>query len=138
MIKNAHGEFADLQAYVKFLEATTEKQAADLAAKNNRSVSFKISQESGGISAYGLNNRMPVTLYSQQWPRLIEAATGKPLDPASPLGKLIADNGKLLASKDDGDVDTAGTVANLKRSMRRADKTGIVSHPDPKNAKPAA
>jgi hypothetical protein len=46
---------------------------AALAAKNTpREITFKIG-EKGGISAYGLG-RYPVTLYFEQWMRLLDAA----------------------------------------------------------------
>lgn len=46
---------------------------AQLAAKNApKAISFKVS-EKGGVSVYGLNSRFPVTLYGEQWARLIAA-----------------------------------------------------------------
>lgn len=43
------------------------------AAKANapRKLSFKVS-EKGGMSIYGLNGRWPVTLYKDQWIRLLD------------------------------------------------------------------
>lgn len=41
----------------------------EMSAKRN-TLSFKVG-EKGGISVYGLNARFPVTLFIQQWERLI-------------------------------------------------------------------
>jgi hypothetical protein len=49
--------------------AELEKQAA---AKKSRSMEFRVS-EKGGVSVYGLG-RFPVTLYYEQWRRLLDAA----------------------------------------------------------------
>jgi len=42
------------------------------AAKKTRSMEFRVS-EKGGVSVYGLG-RFPVTLYYEQWCRLLDAA----------------------------------------------------------------
>ena len=49
---------------------------AELEAKQQRtgSMSFKVSDK-GGVSVYGLG-RFPVTLYYEQWIRLLDAADG--------------------------------------------------------------
>lgn len=64
--------------------------AAQQAASNARRISYKVS-EKGAVSVYGLNARFPVTLYADQWDRLladVEALRG-----------FIADNRGRLASK---------------------------------------
>ena len=48
--------------------AELEKQ---VAAKKPGTLSFKVSEE-GGVSLYGLG-RFPVTLYYEQWTRLLDA-----------------------------------------------------------------
>jgi len=48
--------------------AELEKQAG---AKKSGTMSFKVS-EKGGVSVYGLG-RFPVTLYYEQWTRLLDA-----------------------------------------------------------------
>ena len=48
--------------------AELEKQAA---TKKTGAMSFKVS-EKGGVSVYGLG-RFPVTLYYEQWTRLLDA-----------------------------------------------------------------
>ena len=48
-----------------------EKQAG---AKRSGRMDFKVS-EKGGVSVYGLG-RFPVTLYYEQWIRLLDAAEG--------------------------------------------------------------
>jgi hypothetical protein len=122
--------FASLQDYVLHLEAEKTRLEAAIQERNNRTVSFKVAEESGAVSAYGLNNRMPVTLYSQQWPRLIEAATGKPLASDAPLAIFLAKADKYLAGKDDTDEQKKN-----KAILRKAELTGIVSHPSDKNKK---
>ncbi len=44
----------------------------EVAAKQDRALSFKVS-EKGGLSVYGLG-RFPVTLYGNQWRKLIAVA----------------------------------------------------------------
>ena len=51
--------------------AELEKQAA---AKKSGKLEFRVS-EKGGVSVYGLG-RFPVTLYYEQWTRLLDAAEG--------------------------------------------------------------
>ena len=45
---------------------------AALKSRNQRGVSLRVS-EKGGVSVYGLG-RFPVTLYKEQWLRLLEMA----------------------------------------------------------------
>jgi hypothetical protein len=55
------------------LKAELERLRAENAALKNRSsrgVSMKVS-EKGGLSVYGLG-RFPVTLYKEQWTRLLD------------------------------------------------------------------
>jgi len=62
----AEPTYEELKGRLFFLkkEADTEKRSGDLA--------FKIG-EKGGVSVYGLG-RFPVTLYYEQWNRLLGAA----------------------------------------------------------------
>jgi len=55
----------DLQAELDRLKAENER----LKAQRGRSVSLKVS-EKGGVSVYGLG-RFPVTLYKEQWTKLL-------------------------------------------------------------------
>ena len=55
----------DLKAEVERLRAENEK----LKNQRGRSVSLKVS-EKGGVSVYGLG-RFPVTLYKEQWTKLL-------------------------------------------------------------------
>jgi hypothetical protein len=57
-----------LQAEVERLRA----ENAALKARTTRGVSIKVS-EKGGVSVYGLG-RFPVTLYKEQWTKLLEMA----------------------------------------------------------------
>ncbi len=65
-------------------EVETKKRSGDLI--------FKVG-EKGGVSVYGLG-RFPVTLYYEQWNRLLAAA--------EELGKFIEENKSKLKLKDQG------------------------------------
>ena len=58
----------DLRAELQRLKAENEQ----LKSQRGRSVSLKVS-EKGGLSVYGLG-RFPVTLYKEQWTRLLAMA----------------------------------------------------------------
>ena len=58
----------DLKAELERLKAENER----LKSQRGRSVSLKVS-EKGGLSVYGLG-RFPVTLYKEQWTRLLAMA----------------------------------------------------------------
>lgn len=55
------GDVAAMSARIAQLEAELQKK--------NR-ISYKVSDK-GAVSVYGLNARFPVTLYLQQWERLL-------------------------------------------------------------------
>ena len=59
---------ATLQAEVERLKAENEA----LKARTSRGVSMKVS-EKGAVSVYGLG-RFPVTLYKEQWTKLLDMA----------------------------------------------------------------
>ena len=59
---------ADLQAELEKLKA----ENAALKARGGKGVSMKVS-EKGGVSVYGLG-RFPVTLYLEQWLKLLDLA----------------------------------------------------------------
>ena len=58
----------DVQAELERLRAENEA----LRARGARGVSLKVS-EKGGVSVYGLG-RFPVTLYKEQWTKLLDMA----------------------------------------------------------------
>jgi hypothetical protein len=58
----------DLKAELERLKAENEL----LKSRQTRGVSLKVS-EKGGVSVYGLG-RFPVTLYKEQWIRLLDVA----------------------------------------------------------------
>ena len=76
----------DVQAELERLRA----ENAALKARGSRGVSLKVS-EKGGVSVYGLG-RFPVTLYKEQWTKL--------LDMAEDIRRFIQENeGKLKAKE---------------------------------------
>jgi hypothetical protein len=58
----------DLKAELERLKAENER----LKSQRSRSTSLKVS-EKGGVSVYGLG-RFPVTLYKEQWTKLLAMA----------------------------------------------------------------
>jgi hypothetical protein len=58
----------DVQAELERLRAENEA----LKARGARGISLKVS-EKGGVSVYGLG-RFPVTLYKEQWTKLLDMA----------------------------------------------------------------
>jgi hypothetical protein len=76
----------DLKAELERLKAENER----LKGKSVRGLSLKVS-EKGAVSLYGVG-RFPVTLYKEQWLRV--------LGMASDIEAFIRDNEHLLKSKD--------------------------------------
>jgi hypothetical protein len=66
--RGTHMSEEDLKAEVDKLRAENER----LKTQRGRSVSLKVS-EKGGVSVYGLG-RFPVTLYKEQWAKLLAMA----------------------------------------------------------------
>jgi len=75
----------DMRAELERLRAENER----LKNRGARGVSLKVS-EKGGVSVYGLG-RFPVTLYKEQWTRL--------LDMADDIRAFIKDNDSKLKAK---------------------------------------
>jgi hypothetical protein len=76
----------ELKAEVAKLKAEMEA----LKARTSKGISLKVS-EKGGVSVYGMG-RFPITLYKEQWLKL--------LDMAEDIRRFIADNdGKLKAKE---------------------------------------
>ena len=75
----------DLKAELERLKAENEQ----LKSQRGRSVSLKVS-EKGGVSVYGLG-RFPVTLYKEQWSKLLAMA--------DEIRTFIADNEPKLKAK---------------------------------------
>lgn len=76
----------DIHAELARLKAENEA----LKQKRNTSVSMKVS-EKGGVSVYGLG-RFPVTLYQEQWTKLLAMA--------DEIRSFIADNKDKLKVKE--------------------------------------
>jgi hypothetical protein len=75
----------DLKAEIERLRNENER----LKNRTSRGVSLKVS-EKGGVSVYGLG-RFPVTLYKEQWTRL--------LDMADDIRSFIKENDPKLKAK---------------------------------------
>jgi hypothetical protein len=75
----------DMKAELERLRAENER----LKNRTTRGVSLKVS-EKGGVSVYGLG-RFPVTLYKEQWTRL--------LDMADDIRSFIKENDARLKTK---------------------------------------
>ena len=75
----------DVQAELARLKEENER----LKARQTRAVSLKVS-EKGGLSVYGLG-RFPVTLYKEQWTKL--------LDMAEDIRAFLKENDSRLKSK---------------------------------------
>lgn len=76
----------DLKAEVAALKAEMEA----LKVRTSKGISLKVS-EKGAVSVYGMG-RFPVTLYKEQWLKL--------LDMNEDLRRFIADNDSKLKAKD--------------------------------------
>jgi hypothetical protein len=74
-----------LQAELERLKAENEA----LKAKTTRATSIRVS-EKGGVSVYGLG-RFPVTLYKEQWLKLLEMA--------EEIRRFIGENDARLKTK---------------------------------------
>lgn len=75
----------------KLAQAQAELNALKQQQKAfGKPIRFKVSSK-GGISVYGLNSRFPVTLYSNQWERLIKEVDS--------LKKFMEDNKSSLSVK---------------------------------------
>jgi hypothetical protein len=85
----------DLKAELERLRAENERLKKGSTAKGSLKVS-----EKGGVSVYGLG-RFPVTLYKEQWSKL--------LDMAEEIRQFIKDNEATLKSK-----ETAAAKAGAK------------------------
>jgi hypothetical protein len=75
----------DMKAELERLRAENER----LKQRGARSISLKVS-EKGGVSVYGLG-RFPVTLYKEQWSKL--------LDMADEIRTFIKENESKLKAK---------------------------------------
>ncbi len=76
----------ELRAELEKLKAENES----LKARTSRGISMKVS-EKGGLSVYGLG-RFPVTLYKEQWTKL--------LDMAEDIRRFMVENDAKLKTKE--------------------------------------
>ena len=81
---------ADLLREIENLKAQNEVLKAKMDGKRNGNLSLKVSQK-GAVSVYGLG-RFPVTLYQEQWDRL--------LDKSDDIRAFIKANEGSLATKE--------------------------------------
>lgn len=54
------------------LKARILELEAQVAAKNNKAVTYHVNQDKGGIGIFGFNKQFPVTLYASQLKKLSE------------------------------------------------------------------
>ena len=91
---------------VKLIKTETEKPVGELYMKVGNK---------GGAGLYGINSRLPVTLYVEQWERLIEyVKSGK-------AEKFLTDNAASLVRKDDSETvkaSKAKTPARLAAAQK--------------------
>lgn len=78
----------DLQKEIERLKQENEKLKQD--KKKSKDIFFKVSQK-GAVSAYGLG-RFPVTLYQEQWIKLLEKKED--------ILEFIAENESQLKTKE--------------------------------------
>lgn len=110
MSTNLIGELAALTAQLQsgaikpdaFNKAVAAMIATASAAAGAKSLTFKIS-EKGAVSVYGLNARFPVSLYAEQWERLLSAA--------DELKAFLKTNADKLPAKSERKAPAAQVVA---------------------------
>lgn len=113
------------QAEYDLLKAKLAALEAQVAAKNNRELYFRIGEDKGAIGIYGLSAQFPISLYVEQVPKFFKATTGADLPADSPLGKFIAQWDELLSRKGDDDA-----TAKARKVARMAKVDGdVVAHP---------
>lgn len=89
------GELAEVvEAQQKFAVAAARP------VHNGRALTWKVSKK-GAVSVYGLNSRMPVTLYAGQWERLAKEVFGVEKFTDTALGQWIAGGPKSEFAKSD-------------------------------------
>lgn len=66
-------DLRQLQAQIAELQAQNEALKAKAMANGIKKISMKVSENKGCLSVYGIG-RYPVTLYAQQWQRLLAVA----------------------------------------------------------------
>jgi len=95
------------------MKARIAELESQLAARTSGKLVCKVS-EKGAVSIYGLQ-RMPVTLYGEQWKRLIEFAPE--------VSKFIAANQDKLATKGNPIDNSELTFAEYEVLAKRTDLT---------------
>lgn len=96
-------------------------QPDEAAKRLDRQLAFKVS-EKGGVSVYGLNSRYPVTLYRDQWLRLLEWTDD--------LKSFIATNEQSLKRLHaDIDVPDIKTTFETKNTPPNAASAGVDAEP---------
>lgn len=101
MAKVISGEIDGAEA-VKLIESNQHKSAPV------GEIYLKVGAK-GGACMYGINSRMPVTLYVEQWERLVEYVKSGKLD------AFIADNADSLVRKSDSDTVKAAKAKTAPR-----------------------
>ena len=97
-----------LAAVIEKMRAENEALKAQLAAKGNGKLSYKVS-EKGALSVYGMG-RFPVTLYAEQWEKLL-SDEGLPAFLAANKDKFSTKADKVAADAAKAAVPAVGTTA---------------------------
>lgn len=101
---------AEMMAEIARLKAENER----LAQAKNRAVTFKVG-EKGGVSVYGLNARFPITLYSEQWEKLIAAIPALQAFMATNKAKLSTGKGDTRFAKVADAAQAAAPTIDLSK-----------------------
>ena len=63
----------DITSTIDVAKLIAERDALRAKLATKETLRFKVGDK-GGVSVYGLNSRFPVTLYAEQWERLLAKA----------------------------------------------------------------
>jgi hypothetical protein len=106
---------AEMQAKLADMQKENERLRQEKAQSGK--ISFKVSVK-GAVSVYGMG-RFPITLYREQWERLL-AHSGQ-------IENFIATNAKLLSTKDAVKTKAEGTRVDMGTGKPEGDDVPMVA-----------